>query len=1810
MDYSDTADSLWNDLQKKQQTETADTLWNDAQLVRAGDTADSLFADLQSQRKNSAQKYGPYAGGIGRPDLPPAVEAWNLRPDSTVKGPGYFGTLKTPSGKDATELSIGVEFDGRETQIPSLVPTLTKEERDWMLAGNEPTDAIVDKAVEHAKKRWAAGVDAFATESDTPTRSKTASPSVLEKAEAAGAQPGSGYYQVAKAVDLITNPEAHRTWLSSPQAKARYDESVSKLKKDYTGTAADPRGQAPQQAEIGKSPYPAYPYADWMRERAGGVDNGSTLNQIKNDALSLAARGVESAVGKIRGLAEGGELERKKSREILRGTILAPELKKFKDIPLDEGGDIGSMSADKSAVGFLDSLKGHIDNYAEEMYRKGLPDSEIKQRVFGLAQIAVELPQYVLTGNLLGHANLAIHSFLAAKGEGASTKEATTAGMRGWAFDRLLSASKKVFDKIGGVEKIEPLEKQLGRIKSVYGGTVAPEVNEALEKQAIQYLKKARDISIPHYVELVNRIAPGIGFAIGGTGMDVLSDEEVTPENIAGYFLTGMILPSGMKAKKRLSRLKSGLDFERQYNRLRRLQNEELSKEAMKNVVSYDVVNKRGRELLDEIEAEKAAEKQKIDAEEMKARYPDLDPKYREARDRELSEEAMRNVVAYDVVDTHGRKMMNGVRANEMLREHPEFAEILGRTPEPTSDELMLSVANRGIKKPGEKKPIPKPPVFAEKSDAHGMLSSLEEIARPLYVATQNAVIDTRTGQIVQRLGTERDPGRPLKSGQAAVSMSGDGTLDVYDSGGKLRMNNAEIKDLLESKMGAARPKPPVPEGPLDISDVGGGEKEFGKFKKETLDRDVDVDAEIEKQASMVVKEDKFELKSAEEKIETEARAQREADVGAPEESDIEIFTPETQKRIDQDYNPGSQKYRDYVDSTDELRRMAKYMSDHGLEVDTAKHPYFVAALARGNAGKAYGWVTNGIRRNGQLVARGPVAILNEYARESDMKGRDFERASNLFLIHTRVLQDLQRDVEVKGEGPKQIARETQVREAEEWLGDFQARHPKEYSRMERLSQEVYGFGRELLVELRDAGIINETQMQDILAKNPHWVPFDRIFPSGVNVKYLEKLLKRGVIKKKQYRAVIDENGGIDELYKLREKKVITPSQYKEAIEMGVGPMVGDRSKSFVGKSLKLIKGSEKDVKNVWETLIGKAYQVSREADRNRLLLAISELSKSFPEEVRPADPKITNKAKVSQETVDRALGTTPVTVRRLRVYSDAGPGNVLMYRDGKPEVYEFSKPIQDAIDMVPPPAHGIARKIVYALTNTLRVSATSMPDFAVRNTIRDTIGSFIQVGSEGKKFGMIPFIDSFRGMFEIMGRGDMYYEWLADGGGLSGFVELNAGNMKRTLKRLRTPYGKSAIERAMKQTGGGILHPVRSLQSFSSLMEQATRLGVYMRGRSAGLTGKEAAFASRGSSVDFARSGLKGRELNRMIAFFNAGIQGTDRFARAMKERPLATTLKSMMAVTLPEIFFYALNRKNEKYSEYPDWMKRTFWMMPVGDMHMKIPKPFIYGQLFGTMFERIFRYIDSKDPMAMDGFVGDIVDAISPVGASGFEAGIPTGILPWLENIVNYNFFLERNIVSPYSLDKMPKNQYNRYSSRTLIALGKLLNMSPAKIENIVRGYFASIGDYALRGADALLAEAGIGEQRRPGNLGTYPFTRSFFTRTGVEISKTQSIFYDSLKIVKRKYDDVKSGGFRSNDSDFWIDANKMYGETHRALSELSKLEDEIISDKSMTPEQKMLEMDKVTLEKEALILEALRVFKRKPVMFRIPETIRNFL
>ncbi len=88
-----------------------------------------------------------------------------IRNDGTRKGGGYLGVIPDATGRPMTEFSIGVNMDGKEIEIPTLVPTLDAAEIEYlrsMKPGTMIPLRIRQKAVDHAKSRMSQGMSPFA----------------------------------------------------------------------------------------------------------------------------------------------------------------------------------------------------------------------------------------------------------------------------------------------------------------------------------------------------------------------------------------------------------------------------------------------------------------------------------------------------------------------------------------------------------------------------------------------------------------------------------------------------------------------------------------------------------------------------------------------------------------------------------------------------------------------------------------------------------------------------------------------------------------------------------------------------------------------------------------------------------------------------------------------------------------------------------------------------------------------------------------------------------------------------------------------------------------------------------------------------------------------------------------------------------------------------------------------------------------------------------------------------------------------------------------------------------------------------------------------------------------------------------------------------------------------------------------------------------------------------------------------------------------------------------------------------------------
>ncbi|RKY32391.1 MAG: hypothetical protein DRP74_02650 [Candidatus Omnitrophota bacterium] len=779
-------------------------------------------------------------------------------------------------------------------------------------------------------------------------------------------------------------------------------------------------------------------------------------------------------------------------------------------------------------------------------------------------------------------------------------------------------------------------------------------------------------------------------------------------------------------------------------------------------------------------------------------------------------------------------------------------------------------------------------------------------------------------------------------------------------------------------------------------------------------------------------------------------------------------------------YETRERIYQNYINRFQSIENTVQKAKELGAKILPGENPALRARTYLSVGNKVHTVLENKTYRitpqgKIEITGEGLKPILDYYDKRSPIKGR-VNREKDLvdYLIASRTIKDLQRP---KAKWTKeQIATSNQVGQAKATLNNLNKKYGKNITHLEQTAQRLYAYQKRVLHTLVDSGNMSQQQYDLILARNPNYIPFDRVIES-VDTSSLP-------VSKKRF--------------------------------------TGARS------PIKRIKGSELEIHNPIESMIKNTYRIMDIAERNTVARGVAKLSKVLPEDISPVKIPIVplaNAKKVLTKIIKQHKELKPLLKIRpsmVAQYEKAtetifGPspfkpkGNVIEYfENGKRQYIEVTPNLYQAMTGLNETSLGLMTEIMSKPAHWLRVGATITPEFMFRNPIRDQLTALMQTN-----FGFKPFVDTGGSIADILGKSEVYVDWLRSGGAYSGFVELSRSNLQKSLKELqRRP---SLLKN---------LNIISKAQDISQLFEQATRLGVYKRAIKKGMTPVEAGYQSREATVDFARKGAKTKDINAVIAFFNAGIQGIDKSFRTAKADPAGFAIKGITSITIPSLLLYLKNRNDPDYKEIPRWERDLFWVTKVRNTYVRVPKPFLYGQIFGSLPERFMEYLDTQDPGAFDKIDKSLYDALLPVSGDPASGILATAIKPLIENATNWSFFRERPIVPESRERLLPEEQYGKYTTETAKLLGKVGKYPPAKIENLAQGWFGGTGKYALEAGDMLIKgiKKASGEKvkpERPAELSDFPLVKGFVTRPAMS-SGAESIqqFYENKNELSKAY------------------------------------------------------------------------------------------
>jgi hypothetical protein len=256
------------------------------------------------------------------------------------------------------------------------------------------------------------------------------------------------------------------------------------------------------------------------------------------------------------------------------------------------------------------------------------------------------------------------------------------------------------------------------------------------------------------------------------------------------------------------------------------------------------------------------------------------------------------------------------------------------------------------------------------------------------------------------------------------------------------------------------------------------------------------------------------------------------------------------------------------------------------------------------------------------------------------------------------------------------------------------------------------------------------------------------------------------------------------------------------------------------------------------------------------------------------------------------------------------------------------------------------------------------------------------------------------------------------------------------------------------------------SYQESGDRAETINRAVIYERVLNETGSHLQASFAAR-DLMNFTSMGSSAaiRALAQVLPFFNARLQGMDRLVRGAAADP--RRFWSVAGVIgMASALLYLLQGDDDEYKALPDYVRDTYWPVRLGGMWAYIPKPFEVGAL-GTVVERFTELMMAGDDYQARDFRDTMVGVLANTLAMN---PVPQIVKPIGEAWFNYDMFRGQAIDSMAMERLLPQERFNANTSAAAVGVGRALEVSPQKVEHLVRGYFGWLGTQALNVGDLM--------------------------------------------------------------------------------------------------------------------------------------------
>lgn len=493
---------------------------------------------------------------------------------------------------------------------------------------------------------------------------------------------------------------------------------------------------------------------------------------------------------------------------------------------------------------------------------------------------------------------------------------------------------------------------------------------------------------------------------------------------------------------------------------------------------------------------------------------------------------------------------------------------------------------------------------------------------------------------------------------------------------------------------------------------------------------------------------------------------------------------------------------------------------------------------------------------------------------------------------------------------------------------------------------------------------------------------------------------------------------------------------------------------------IRKIEGSERQIESPIQSLLAKTNDAFKQGEKN-----------------------IAGKLLVSYKD----LPGNPFQLKDITGEEIKGKSTITFFEDGEKKVFETTPDIARAAKSLNVQQLNILGKIFAFPVRLARLGITGLNlPFIGANIAKDAVSAFIN-STHGLKTSMANPVNFVRSLFSAVAHDELYQEMVRAGGAGTTF-DIARNQAGTTVSSIRA--GRNLPSKILYN----VTHPGELLRAVEDIVgrgEEFTRIqqyrGVKEAELKAGATPESATVAAarqaRDATVNFARRGEWGTVLNSVFLYINAGIQGSRTLLRSLKNKPAETVVKIAVSALFPMAATTAWNLKDPKrreaYNDIAEYEKQNNLIIippnPTKDASgkwnvIKVPLSQEINNLVSTT-RRAIEMAYGGDPLKFIDFADAVIGTVSPVTPRKGDILsfiTPQAIKPPVEAAANIKLFTGSPQV-PQSLQKLsPENQVRSYTSGTAREIGGLLNVSPIKVEEFIKGTFGGVGSQALNVID----------------------------------------------------------------------------------------------------------------------------------------------